>query len=64
MKSSIFKIGFSFLFLALTIMSCEKESEFFNDSSNDFEIITITEKGNYNLLISNANNLPQIVKRI
>jgi len=64
MKSSIIQIGFSFLFLALTIMSCEKDSEFFNDSSNDFEIITITEKGNYNLLISNANNLPQIVKRI
>src|SRR6056300_1160688 len=54
MRSSIFKIGFSFLFLALTIMSCEKDSEIF----------TITEKGNYNLLISNANNLPQIVKRI
>ena len=64
MKSSIFKIGFSFLFLALTIMSCEKDSEIFNDNANDFEIITITEKGNYNLLISNANNLPQIVKRI
>ncbi len=52
-------------FYFLPLQSCrEKDSEFFNDNANDFEIITITEKGNYNLLISNANNLPQIVKRI